>query len=97
MDAEQEAAKAYKQIDKLKKKHEKEIRALNELLAAKTNSPSEEIQPTTFDDLVRPTYDDTKVSHNGNGQFESFCNEEDSELAKLAEQSWFSGYDTCNI
>lgn len=31
--AEQEAAKAYEQIDKLKKKHEKEIGSLNELVA----------------------------------------------------------------
>ncbi|RDX70332.1 Kinesin-like protein KIN-12B, partial [Mucuna pruriens] len=95
MDAEQEAAKAYKQIDKLKKKHEKEISTLNELLA-KTHLPNEEIQPT-FDDLVMPTYDDTKVPHNVNGQIELFCNEEDSELAKLAEQSWFSGYDTQSL
>ncbi|KAK7400039.1 hypothetical protein VNO78_11238 [Psophocarpus tetragonolobus] len=87
MDAEQEAAKAYKQIDKLKKKHEREITTLNKLLA-KTHLPNEEILPT---------YDDTKVPHNVNGQFELFCNEEDSEFAKLAEQSWLSGYDTCNI
>ncbi|KAK7359345.1 hypothetical protein VNO77_01300 [Canavalia gladiata] len=87
MDAEQEAANAYKQIDKLKKKHEKEISTLNELLA-KTYLPKEAIQPT---------YDDTKIPHNVNDQFELFCNEEDSELAKLAEQSWFFGYDRCNI
>nr|KYP32961.1 Kinesin-like protein KIF15 [Cajanus cajan] len=87
MDAEQEAAKAYKQIDKLKKKHEKEITALNKQYA-KTHLPNEEIQPT---------FDDTKVPQNVDSQFELFCNEEDSELAKLAEQPWFSGYDTCNI
>ncbi|TKY59924.1 Kinesin protein KIN12A [Spatholobus suberectus] len=45
MDAEQEAAKAYIQIDKLKKKHEKEISTFSELLA-KTHLPNEEIQPT---------------------------------------------------
>ena len=33
MAAEQEAVKAYKQIDILKKKHEKEISTFNELLA----------------------------------------------------------------
>ncbi|CAJ1938781.1 unnamed protein product [Sphenostylis stenocarpa] len=90
MDAELEAAKAYKQIDKLKKKHEREIRTLNVLLA---KTPNDEIQPS-FDDFVMPTYDDTKVQHNVDGQFKLFCNEEESELTKLAEQSWFSGYDT---
>ncbi|XP_027344341.1 kinesin-like protein KIN-12B isoform X2 [Abrus precatorius] len=103
MEAEQEAAKAYKQIDKLKKKHEKEISTLNEL-HAKTNLPKEAIQPTfddfvipTSDDFVIPTSDDTKMPLNFNDQFELFCNEEDSELARLSEQSWFSGYDRCNI
>ena len=95
MDAEQEAAKAYKQIDKLKKQHEKEISTLNELLAG-TSLPKEARQPTC-DDFVLPTYDGIKELHGVNDQFEPFCNEEDSELAKLAEQSWFSGYDRCNI
>ncbi|KAG5029417.1 hypothetical protein JHK87_012931 [Glycine soja] len=95
MDAEQEAAKAYKQIDKLKKKHDKEISTLNKLLA-KTHLPNEEIRPT-LDDLVMPTCDDTKVPNNVNGQFELFCSEEDIELANLADQSWLSSYDTCNI
>ncbi|XP_028243472.1 kinesin-like protein KIN-12A isoform X1 [Glycine soja] len=96
MDAEQEAAKAYKQIDKLKKKHDKDISTHNKLLA-KTRLPNEEIQPTLDDLLVMPICDDTKVLKNVNGQFELFCNEEDSELANLADQSWFSAYDTCNI
>ncbi|KAL2343485.1 hypothetical protein Fmac_004770 [Flemingia macrophylla] len=87
MDAEQEAAKAYKQIDKLKKKHVKEISALNEQYA-KTHSPNEEIQPA---------FDVSEVPLNVNGQIDLFCNEEDNELAKLARQSWFSGHDTCNI
>lgn len=96
MDAEQEAAKAYKQIDKLKKKNDKDISTHNKLLA-KTRLPNEEIQPTLDDLLVMPICDDTKVLKNVNGQFELFCNEEDSELANLADQSWFSAYDTCNI
>lgn len=98
MDAEQEAAKAYKQIDKLKKKHEREIITLNELLA-KTCLPNEAIQPTS-NDFVIPTDDDTKVPvphSDGNNQFDPFYNEEDEELAKLGGQTWFSGYDRCNI
>ncbi|KAF1867874.1 hypothetical protein Lal_00012770 [Lupinus albus] len=87
MDAEQEAAKAYKQIDKLKNKHEKEISTLNELLA-ETCVPKETTQPT---------YDDTKVPHGTNDQIEPFCNVEESVLGKSVEQSWFSGYDRCNI
>ncbi|XP_019431563.1 PREDICTED: kinesin-like protein KIN-12B [Lupinus angustifolius] len=87
MDAEQEAAKAYKQIDKLKTKHEKEISTLNELLT-ETCVPKETMQPT---------YDDTNMPHGINDQIEPFCNVEDNELGKLVEQSWFSGYDRCNI
>ncbi|KAK7247028.1 hypothetical protein RIF29_41904 [Crotalaria pallida] len=94
MDAEQEAAKAYKQIDKLKTKHDKEISTLNELLV-QTRVPKDQIQPT-YDEFVMPTYDDTKPL-SINDQFEPFCNGEDGELAKLDEQSWFSGYDRCNI
>ncbi|KAL1323360.1 hypothetical protein AAHE18_13G011000 [Arachis hypogaea] len=82
MDAEQEAAKAYKQVDKLKNKHEKEITALQELLA-EARLPKKEREPTGNHGVIQ--------------QFEPFCNEEDSDLAKLAEQSWFSGYDRCNI
>lgn len=89
MDAELEAAKAYKQVDKLKKKHEKEITSLNELLV-EARLPKESVQPTYDDDVVMPTFDDdSKELHSING--------EDGELAKLAEPSWFSGYDRCNI
>ncbi|KAJ1381849.1 P-loop containing nucleoside triphosphate hydrolase [Sesbania bispinosa] len=96
MDAEQEAAKAYKQIDKLKKKHEKEINAVNELLA-EARLPKESVRPTYDDDVVMPSYDDeSKEPHITN--FDPFNNNaEDGELAKLAEPSWFSGYDRCNI
>ncbi|KAF7837065.1 kinesin-like protein KIN-12B [Senna tora] len=85
MDAEQEAAKAFRQIDKLKKKHEKEISTLNELLA-EARLPKEV--------EIRPIYDETKEPHSVNGQF---YNADDGDLAKLAEPSWFSGYDRCNI
>lgn len=97
MDAEQEAAKAYKQIDKLKKKHEKEIITLNELLA-EARLPKESVRPTYDDDVVMPSYDDSKEQNSFNDQFEPFHNNaEYGELAKLAEPSWFSGYDRCNI
>ncbi|KAK7387598.1 hypothetical protein VNO78_28511 [Psophocarpus tetragonolobus] len=97
MDAEQEAAKAYKQIDKLKKKHEKEIITLNELLE-EARLPKESVRPTYDDDVVMPRYDDSKEPNSVNDHFEPFNNNaEYGELAKLAESSWFSGYDRCNI
>ncbi|KHN24042.1 Kinesin-like protein KIF15 [Glycine soja] len=97
MDAEQEAAKAYKQIDKLKNKHEKEIITLNELLA-EARLPKESVLPTYDDDGVMPSYDNSKEPNSVNDQFEPFTNNaEYGELAKLAEPSWFSGYDRCNI
>lgn len=97
MDAEQEAAKAYKQIDKLKKKHEKEIFSLNELVAEA--HPQKESVPPIYDDAVMPNYDDeSKDPLRVNDQFGPFNNiAEDGELAKLAEPSWFSSYDRCNI
>lgn len=97
MDAELEAAKTYKQIDKLKKKHEKEITTINELLA-EARLRKESVAPI-YDDVVMPNYDDdSKELHGVNDQFEPFNSiAEDGELAKLAEPSWFSSYDRCNI
>jgi kinesin family protein 15 len=95
MDAEQEAAKAYKQIDKLKKKYEIAISTLKELLAKSRLPMEEEIQPTC-NDFVMPTDSDTQAPHSVN-QHQPFYNEVDSELAKLEEPSWFSGHDRCNI
>ncbi|GFY83651.1 phragmoplast-associated kinesin-related protein [Actinidia rufa] len=100
MEAEQEAVKAYKQIDKLKKKHEKEIISLNQLIA-ESRLPKE---------AIRPVYDDSDVVKYDAGEspntdekrwreeFEPFYNAEEGELSKLAvPSSWFSGYDRCNI
>ncbi|XP_058731767.1 kinesin-like protein KIN-12B isoform X1 [Vicia villosa] len=95
MDAEQEAAKAFKQIDKLKKKHEIEISTLNELIA-KSRMPMKAIQPTCNDDAI-PIDEDTLEPPNSVNRFEPVCIEEECEVAKSKEQSWFSGYDKCNI
>ncbi|KAM7486192.1 hypothetical protein LguiA_002201 [Lonicera macranthoides] len=105
-EAEQEAEKAYKQIDKLKKKHEKEITTLNQLLAESRLPKEAALQPPIFDD---PVYDepvvakyDSVVAHsNGDEQwrveFEQVYKVGEGEISKLAEPSWFSGYDRCNI
>ncbi|MED6208100.1 TRAFAC class myosin-kinesin ATPase superfamily [Stylosanthes scabra] len=92
MDAEQEASKAYKQMEKLKKKHEKEISELNVQLAE--TRAKELMRPAYDDDLVMPIYDEPQSVHD---HLEHFDSTEDGELAKLAEPSWFSGYDRCNI
>lgn len=100
MEAKQETERAYNQMDKLKKKHEKEIRSLNELLA-ESRLPEDTAMPA-YDDMAK--YDDVAEPHESSSdqrwkeEFEPFYNGEDGELQKLAEpSSWFSGYDRCNI
>ena len=100
MEAEQETEKAYKQIEKLKKKHEKEISTLNQFLA-ESRLPKKALTPT-YDDSEMAKYDagesHTACDQQWREEFEPFYNGEDSELSKLAEpSSWFSGYDRCNI
>ncbi|KAM0986269.1 hypothetical protein ACFX13_013717 [Malus domestica] len=100
MEAKQEADKAYMKIEKLKKKHEKEISSLNELIA-ESRLPKEAIQPA-YDGSNMAKYD-AGEPHSLSDQicreeFEPFYNGEEGELRKLAEPSlWFSGYDRCNI
>ncbi|MCD7464902.1 Kinesin motor domain containing protein, expressed [Datura stramonium] len=101
IEAEQEANTAYKQIDKLKKKHEKEINNLNQLLE-ESRLPKERSE-VTYDNSETTTYDAREMNNGGDQQhreeFESFFNrEEEEDLSKLVEpSSWFSGYDRCNI
>ncbi|CAL5391925.1 unnamed protein product [Camellia sinensis] len=100
MDAEQETEKAYKQIDKMKKKYEKDIISLNQLLA-ESRLPKEAIRPACDDsDAVKSDAGETTNTgdQRWRGEFEALCNVEEGELSKLAEpSSWFSGYDRCNI
>ncbi|XP_059632075.1 kinesin-like protein KIN-12B [Cornus florida] len=102
MDAEQETEKAYKQIDKLKKKHEKELSTLNQLLE-ESRLPKEAFRPPPYDNSDMTKYDAVEPPHSTGDQqwreeFEPFYNVEDGEISKLAEpSSWFSGYDRCNI
>ena len=98
--AEQETVKAYKQIDKLKKKHEKEIISLNQLVA-ESRLPKEAIRPA-YDDSEVVKYEAGEPPNTGEQrwqeEFEPFYKAEEGELLKLAEpSSWFSGYDRCNI
>lgn len=87
-------------MDKLKKKHEKEISILNDLLT-ESRLPKEPIRPVFDDDMAK--YEAAEPCDDASDQkwreeFEPFYNGEDGELPKLAEpSSWFSGYDRCNI
>ncbi|KHG02952.1 Kinesin-like protein KIF15 [Gossypium arboreum] len=101
MESEQETEKAHRQIEKLKRKHEREISTLNELLTA-SRLPKEGTQHT-FDNVDLAKHDAGEF-HDANSDqqwrqvFEPFYNGEDGELSKLEENSsWFSGYDRCNI
>ena len=97
-EAEKETEKVHKKIDKLKKKHQKEVGTLNELVA-EFRLPKEALQPA---------YDEEKhnaeeESHGINDQqwreeFQPFYKVDENDLSKLAEpSSWFTGYDRCNI
>ena len=97
MEAKSETEKAYKQINKLKKKHEKEISTLNDLLA-ESRLPKEAI-PASFDDDMAK-YDEggprDSSDQKWREEFEPFSNGEDCELPNLTER-WFTGYDRCNM
>uniref|UniRef100_A0A164T324 Kinesin motor domain-containing protein n=1 Tax=Daucus carota subsp. sativus TaxID=79200 RepID=A0A164T324_DAUCS len=98
-EAELETEKAYKQIDKLKRKHEKDISAWKQLLA-ESRLPKEAIEPV-YDDCNTAKYDvveldPTTADQHWRDEFKPFYNSED-ESSRLAEPSWFSGYDRCNV
>ncbi|KAL8120951.1 kinesin-like protein KIN-12B [Apium graveolens] len=97
-EAEIETEKAYKQIDKLKRKHERDIRAWKQLLA-ESRLPKEAIEPV-YDDCNTTKYDgvepDTTADQHWRDEFKPFYISEE-ESTRLAEPSWFSGYDRCNV
>ncbi|KAB5569691.1 hypothetical protein DKX38_003484 [Salix brachista] len=103
MEAEQDAVKANKQINKLKRKHEEEISSLKELVAG-SRLPKEARLIPASSDRDMPKFDAgdplSEADQRWREAFEPFYNAEDGggELSKLAEPStWFSGYDRCNI
>ncbi|KAM3267305.1 kinesin-like protein KIN-12B isoform X1 [Capsicum chacoense] len=82
--AEKEASEAYRQIDKLKKKHE-EVNSLRG--EPRIHTPE-------------PVYDKTDTGDDRwREEFAPFYNtKEEEELPKFGEpSSWFSGYDRCNV
>ncbi|CAG7901387.1 unnamed protein product [Brassica rapa] len=103
-DAEYEASEAHKQIDKLKKKkQETGISTLNqqEQHIAESHNHIESLQASfhgddvaKYDEPVEPSASES--DQQWREEFKPFY-EKDAELATLAEPSWFSGYDRCNI
>lgn len=102
MDAERGASEAYKQIDKLKREHETGISTVNQQEdIVEPHNPVESLQAASFDSDAMASYDEpASAASSGDQQwraeFEPFY-EKDAELSKIAEPSWFSGYDRCNI
>ncbi|XP_013606760.1 kinesin-like protein KIN-12B isoform X2 [Brassica napus] len=102
-DAEYQASEAYKQIEKLKSKQETGISTLNQQQhIAESHNHIESLQASLHgDDMAK--YDEPVEEPSASSgdeqwreEFEPFY-KKDAELAKLAEPSWFSGYDRCNI
>ncbi|KAL8088799.1 hypothetical protein AgCh_038545 [Apium graveolens] len=98
-DAVEESKKAYKQIDDLKRKHEKDVCTCqvlpNSCLLEETVGHFYHDSKMVEDDAVGL---DSKADERRRDDFESFYNaEEDSTRLVEEPSSWFSGYDRCNI
>lgn len=107
MDAEYEASEAYRKMDKLKRKYETEISSTvkeQQEHVAELQNPIESLK-ASFNGNDMAKYDEPSSASDGGGDHHHQWREEefeplykkDEELSKLAEPSWFSGYDRCNI
>ncbi|KAF8780737.1 hypothetical protein HU200_001344 [Digitaria exilis] len=100
--AEQETEKAYQEIDNLKKNYDQEIVALNQRLAESSQSQCKDgaVEPEEPIDLEPPRYD-TAGSPSGEPWKEEFSTLKQGgsfEVSKSTDlNSWFYGYDKCNI
>lgn len=101
-EADAETARAYKQIDKLKRKHEKEVSTLNQLLAQSCRHKGStaavyDDSNTAKCDAWEP--DNTAVDQQRGDEFEQpLYTVEEVHISTLPEpSSWFSGYDRCNV
>ncbi|GAA0175608.1 microtubule binding motor protein [Lithospermum erythrorhizon] len=96
VESEQETDRAYKQIDTLKKNHEKEISAIKQHIVDSRHPEDEEQAPPIFDGSRMAKYDADEI-HSTDDQrwkeeFKPFYQAEEEEPS-----SWFSGYDRCNV
>ncbi|THU46590.1 hypothetical protein C4D60_Mb09t06530 [Musa balbisiana] len=95
--AEKETEKANKEIDSLKKNHDREIISLKQILA-ESRSSTEALEHTEFDDSEVPKSEEGKSEQRWTEDFEPFCRRGDTELSMDTDpNSWFAGYDRCNI
>jgi kinesin family protein 15 len=93
--AEQETEKAYQEIDNLKKNYDQEILALKQRLTESSQCKDDTLRPHEPNDL-EPRYD---TAGNPSGQeFNTLQQGGSLEVSKSTDlNSWFYGYDKCNI
>lgn len=97
--AEQETEKAYQEIDNLKKNYDQEILALKQRLAEPSPCKDDMVQPQEPNNLEPPMYD-TAGSHSRQNwkEFNTLQQGGSFEVSKSTDlNSWFYGYDKCNI
>ncbi|WVZ85012.1 hypothetical protein U9M48_031976 [Paspalum notatum var. saurae] len=98
--AEQETEKAYQEIDSLKKNYDQEILALKQRVAEFTECKDDAVHPEEPRDLEPPRYD-TGGSPGGqqwNEELNTSQQGRSFEVSKSTDlNSWFYGYDKCNI
>ncbi|KAG2571386.1 hypothetical protein PVAP13_7KG011800 [Panicum virgatum] len=98
--AEQETEKAYQEIDNLKKNYDQEILALNQRLTESSQSQCKDVAVQPEEPFQAPRYD-TAGSPRGQQWKEEFNTLQQGgsfEVSKSTDlNSWFSGYDKCNI
>ncbi|CAN6447228.1 unnamed protein product [Victoria cruziana] len=100
--AEHETEAAYLEIDKLKKKHEREIETMKQFFA-ETRLPKAAVLPAKDKDPVSTRSEEQDHGSFGNQdwreEFEPFYREDEEfePFMRNTGPSWFSGYDRCNI
>jgi len=100
--AEQETEKAYQEIDNLKKNYDQEIVSLNQRLTEYSQQNDATPPPAASSILESPARYDTvggsTSEQQWQGELDAFHQRGSLEVTKSTDlNSWFSGYDRCNI
>ena len=100
--AEQETEKAYQEIDNLKKNYDQEVVSLNQRLTEFSQHNDATPPPAASSNLESaPRYDTVGGSPSDQqwqGELDAFHQRGSLEVTKSTDlNSWFSGYDRCNI
>jgi kinesin family protein 15 len=97
--AEQETEKAYQEIDNLKKNYDQEIVSLNQRLTEYSQHNDATPQPAASSNLESAAIYDTVGGSTSEqpwqGELDAYRQHGSLEVTDL--NSWFSGYDRCNI